>query len=369
MENLKICIVSDSFKGGGVQRVAVNLANRYASQGYEIILVIMKGKQDNNEIAKNVKVISLNLSRIRLGIFKLASIFRSEKPNSILSVSPSTNVVVGLAHYFYSVPHLIFREPNLLDEIFAKGYWESLLYIKAMQLTYARASVIIANSKDTKQNLIKNKITNDEKIKVIPNPVVTVNLQSKKVNDCNHSWLINNNYKVVISVGRLTRQKNHSLLIKAFAKVKVEIKNAKLIILGNGDLKKYLLNLSKSFGLEEDIDFVKYQDNPYPFYKEADVFVLSSIYEGFGNVIVEALACGTPVISTNCPGGPKDILENGKYGKLVPVDDVDAMAEAIISTLTQVDEHDATSLRIQRSQDFSVEKIANDYLCYLTNSI
>jgi glycosyltransferase involved in cell wall biosynthesis len=159
-------------------------------------------------------------------------------------------------------------------------------------------------------------------------------------------------------VGSLKPAKDFALLLAAFAKLR-QHSNARLLILGEGPLRGELEALKCRLGLDGAVDMPGFVASPYPYLAKADVFVLSSAWEGFGNVIVEALACGTPVVSTDCPSGPGEILADGRYGMLVAPGDAAALAQAILASLAA--EHDRAAL-IRRSQDFSVAKAAEQYL-------
>jgi glycosyltransferase involved in cell wall biosynthesis len=155
----------------------------------------------------------------------------------------------------------------------------------------------------------------------------------------------------------LTKQKDFPILIEAF-KIVRENRPVKLIVLGEGAERIRLQELIKEYGFDEDVDLPGFVENPYSYMKCADLLVLSSRYEGFGNVIVEAMAAGTPVVSTNCPSGPAEILENGKFGYLVPVGNVTLLAEAIEKALDEPANSEALKTR---AMDFSIDKITEDY--------
>ena len=150
-------------------------------------------------------------------------------------------------------------------------------------------------------------------------------------------------------------------MIKAFAALPDDI-SAKLVILGEGPLRQELLALIEQLDLGERVLMPGFTTDPYPWFRSADLFVLSSRWEGFGNVIVEAMECGVPVISTNCPSGPAEIFEDGRYGTLVPVQDPVAMAAAMVNSLNATHEREAL---MRRAQDFSVRKISDQYLAYM----
>ena len=162
---------------------------------------------------------------------------------------------------------------------------------------------------------------------------------------------------MILGVGRLTQAKDFPTLIRAFALVRKK-RAARLMILGEGEERPKLEALVRELGLEREVTLPGFVDNPYKYMKRAAVFVLSSKWEGFGNVLVEAMALGTPVVSTDCPSGPAEILENGRWGRLVPVGDVYALAEAIIETLDEEHHPDVAN----RAKDFAVELAVEKYI-------
>nr|WP_241878977.1 glycosyltransferase [Psychrobacter sp. PraFG1]UNK05619.1 glycosyltransferase [Psychrobacter sp. PraFG1] len=164
---------------------------------------------------------------------------------------------------------------------------------------------------------------------------------------------------MVLAVGRLTHQKDFATLIHAFKKV-LKNKACNLIILGEGELRCELEKLIKDLNLQDNVQLPGFVNNPYAWMSKADLFVLSSIYEGFGNVLVEAMACGTPVVSTDCPSGPSEILENGRWGSLVPTNDPDSLAEAILKALNNT--KFKSELVKKRAEDFSVDNSLSGYI-------
>lgn len=362
----KICIVTPFNSVGGAEKIAVNLANYYSKNGVCVTLITFKGIGPYiNQVSENVKIIDLKVSRIRYVSIKLVKVIKEIQPDSILSVVRDANISLGLASALYKEKHqrIIFREANTMNEVLNMNLIKKIWYKALMRLSYSRADLVIANSKDTAHDLLRNNITTETKIIVIDNPVLPADFNKLASREIEHKWLNNDKYKTILTVGRLHHQKNQLLLINAFAQVRKVIPNAYLVIIGKGEEKEKLITKSKELGMIDFIDFIDFQQNPYPFYKNADVFVLSSLWEGFGNVIVEALSCGTKIISTDCPGGPRKILDNGRYGKLIPNHNSEAMAEAIIQALTEEDQE--KKLRIERAKEFSIERIASQYLYYL----
>jgi glycosyltransferase involved in cell wall biosynthesis len=173
-----------------------------------------------------------------------------------------------------------------------------------------------------------------------------------------HPWYSQGQPAIVLGVGRLVRQKNFMNLLDAFARVRTQ-RPARLIILGKGPLRTELLAHARNLGIAADVSLPGFIHHPYSYMRHANVFVLSSDWEGFGNVIVEAMANGCPVVSTDCPSGPNEILDGGRYGPLVPVNAPSALAEAILKVLAQPIEK---KLLQARASEFSIKSAANAYL-------
>jgi glycosyltransferase involved in cell wall biosynthesis len=166
---------------------------------------------------------------------------------------------------------------------------------------------------------------------------------------------------VILAVGRLTKAKDYPTLFRAFSLVR-QVRPAKLLVLGEGEERSNLERLAIELGIQNDVSMSGFVDNPFAFMAKASVFVLSSAWEGFGNVLVEALACGCPVVATDCPSGPREILDNGRYGRLVPVGDHEALAKAILETLDNPDFPADRQTRLQRAMEFSVDVAIDRYM-------
>jgi glycosyltransferase involved in cell wall biosynthesis len=227
-----------------------------------------------------------------------------------------------------------------------------------VKILYKRAKAVIVVSRKAANNLTRKIGVRKDSLHVIYNPIDIESISEKSKEEPQHDWLNNKKYPVILGAGRLTMPKDFSTLIKAFNCLRKK-RRAKLIILGEGGKRKELEKLIRELNLQSDVDMPGFVSNPYSYMSKSDVFVLSSKYEGFGNVLVEAMACGVSVVSTNCPGGPAEILENGKYGKLVSVGDVNALAMVILETLNNSTEKEVLK---ERARFFSLEKAVNKYL-------
>ena len=356
-----ICVVTPSFNGGGAERIAVNLANYYAEMGRDVsIIAFMATGAYANQVSDKVKVIDLN-SRARYVFFKLLGALKKQQSGLVLSVIRDSNIFVGLSSYFLK-SKTIFREANTMDAVMAMPLFKKNIYLFLMRQAYKRADKVIANSEDTKEDLLKNKVVCSDKIQVIGNPVLVSDFEKLVTKQLSHQWLGVPQYKTILNVGRLHRQKNQALLVNAFSLVYANFSNVRLVILGEGEEAESLIALIKQLGLDEVVTIIPFQQNPYPYYKAADVFILTSDWEGFGNVIVEAMASSTPIISTNCPGGPKMILNNGEFGSLIEPNNKEKLADAIIKELQNPSSPEAIKRSKQRAMEYSLQQIAEKYL-------
>jgi glycosyltransferase involved in cell wall biosynthesis len=207
------------------------------------------------------------------------------------------------------------------------------LWYLPIRLLYRQADEIVAVSEGVKKDLMRITGLPPERITVIANPAVSNRIYSLAAASTPHPWFNDTTIPVVLGAGRLTRQKDFPTLVRAFAKVKA-VRACRLIILGDGNDREKLLSLARELKIDRDIDLPGFISNPYAYLRRASLFVLSSIWEGSPNVLTEALALGTPAVATDCPSGPREILKDGAIGRLVPVGDPDALAAAMLSTLT-----------------------------------
>lgn len=353
-------IVTPSFNGGGAERIAVNLANFYASEGIRVVLVAFKAKGPNRaQVSNMVEIVDLD-SRARASLFKLVRVIKDKKPDVLLSAMRDSNILAGLASYFVAI-NAVYREASTMDAISLMPGLKSSIYKILMRVSYARAKYIIANSEDTSNDLVRFRVAQRRKCLVIGNPVLPNDIDFLASSSICDEWLLNSRFKVVLNVGRFHELKNQSLLLRAFAIVNTNFPDSRLILLGEGSEKDTLVHLCDHLGLSGVVKFVPFQQNPFPFFKRASVFVLTSKWEGFGNVIVEAMACETPVISTNCPGGPKSILNHGEFGVLVGLDNVSELASKIISELRVPSSPEFLANSKQRAMRYTVESVACEY--------
>jgi glycosyltransferase involved in cell wall biosynthesis len=236
--------------------------------------------------------------------------------------------------------------------------------IPLLRRCYARADTVIAASRGVAEDATAFLGLDPRRVHVVYNPVHVTGLSGVMEEPLSHPWFAPGAAPVLLGIGRLVDQKNFPLLVETFAKVRRRVE-ARLVIIGGDESssdqmahRQRLQVLAVDLGVGDDVDLAGYQPNPYPYLKAAGVFVLSSDYEGFGNVLIEALLAGCPVVSTDCPSGPSEILHDGHYGTLVPVGDSDSLADAIVEALAAEPQRD--KLR-QRGGEFSLERAVEGY--------
>ena len=369
-QNRKITVVFflPSLEPGGTERNVVNLANNIDKSKYNVSLVLgIKEGDFLKEVNSDIPIINLNTYRSIASFFKLITYFRIHQPDVFVSAFPRVNVICIVAKIFSKAKtKIIITEHSVFSmlPVIAKSFWRRLFARFFMptigSLIYPKADSIICVSNGIAVDLLKI-VGCKEKIKVIYNPVIDGKIYDLAEKPVSHIWFSDPKIPIIIAVGRLVECKNYPDLFKSFNLV-IKSHPAYLVILGAGPEIKKLTALVQKMNLSQHITFLGFQENPFKYMKKASVFVLSSLQEGFGNVIIEAMACGTPVVSVNCPTGPGEIIENMKNGILVPVNDEKNMASAILRILN--DKNLAKNFSIEgqkRAEFFSVKRSVQEY--------
>lgn len=344
---------------GGAERILLTILRSLTEKGITVDCVLHKiGGPLMSEIPPNVRIIELKTPRLFFGLLKLANYLRQESPQCLLSAMHLMNEVAIVAKYLAGrKTKVIVCEHNTLSVHSASQKslerWSPL----SVKLLYPWADEVIAVSHGVATDLHQVTGFPLDKIKVIYNPVITPKQLEMSLEPLEHPWFAQGQPPVILGVGRLNQQKDFPTLIKAFAQV-LKAKPARLMILGDGKEKNQLQQLIKDLKLENEVCLLGLVNNPYNYMKRATVFVLSSLWEGLPTVLIEAMAMGTPVVSTNCPSGPAEVLDNGKYGDLVPLGDSQAIADSILQILAgkikKVDSH--------WLEQFSLDSAVDQYL-------
>lgn len=362
MNKYKIFLIIPTLKGGGAERVVLNIAKNLNQNKFNIYLIICcPGNDFKDEIPEYINVKELNYKHVYQSIPKLALLITKEKPDLIFSALSHMNLATIISNIISPVKtKVIISEHNTYSfnsGMKNKNKLKNFLMAKFINYLYNHSKRIIFVSYGSLNDFktIFKKIDYNKAI-VIYNPIVYDNINILKQED------VGIKEKYILSVGRLTKQKGYEYLLKAFKLVYEQNENIRLIILGQGEDKEKLIEYCKELNIHDVVYFLGFQENPYKYMANSEVFVLSSLWEGFGNVLVEAMACGVPVISTNCPSGPSEIIFDKINGILVPPKNPIALADAIINILNNKEY--ATSLAkkgLERAQDFHVKKIIKEY--------
>jgi glycosyltransferase involved in cell wall biosynthesis len=345
--------------GGGAERVVLNLVKGIASRGYPLDMVLARAEGPFlNEVPNSVRLIDLKASRVLSSTPGLARYLRQERPAALSSILYANLVAVWAKRMTGMSQRVILAEHNTLSSV-VEGVVDPRwgIYPRLARWFYPWADGIIAVSTGVADDLAQMIKIPRESIQVVHNPIVTPDLFEKSRAIPDYPWFRNGQPPVVLAVGRLTKQKAFDVLIRAFFEVKKNHR-VRLMILGEGEERPALEGLIKEYGLEQDIILPGFVQNPYPYMTHAAVFVLSSRWEGLPTVLVEAMALGTPVISTDCPSGPREILLDGKYGQLVPVEEPFALASAIASSLST----DVIHPPRESWRSFELESVVDQYI-------
>jgi glycosyltransferase involved in cell wall biosynthesis len=356
----RIAVFLPSLDGGGVERVFAELCGEFAALGYAVDLVLASARGPYlSEVSARVRIVDLDAGGVLSSLPKLIRYLRSARPCVMLSGLDHANVIGIVACAvaggrtrcvvsMRSVPTAVWQENRSV-----RGW----IILQLVKILYRFADRIVGNSSAVAHDLARFQRIPARKIAVIYNPldINRIVLASRAAVD--HPWLVEGAPPIVLGVGSLAVLKDFPTLIRAFALVRSRC-NCRLVILGEGPDRAALEELMRELGLGGDVLLPGFVANPFAWMKRARVFVSSSLTEGCPNALMQALACGTPVVSTACPGGSAEILEDGKWGHLVAVRNPSAMADAIIATIAATNRLNVQ----QRAADFALATIAREYL-------
>jgi len=398
----RIAFLLDNLNGGGAERVVLGMASGFASIGYEVDLLVceLQGELcDSVPPGVNLLVMepvgkltglcsalgrggwqglrgilfwvisARKIPRCFRYIRDITAYLQNTSPTVISSAlgKSSTSVVLaasapGVTTQVYVGVHIALSVRSALSRMSGKGQAYSM--VPLFRYCFPRAHGVIAASHGVAEDAIRFLGLDRERVNVVYNPVFTAPPADDAHSTPSHPWFRAGAPPVILGMGRLVEQKNFPLLIRAFSAVRQQCE-VRLVILG-GDKssieqmahRQELQDLAQELGVADDVALLGYQSDPHAFLRAARVFVLSSSFEGFGNVVVEALLAGCPVVSTDCPSGPAEILDNGQYGTLVPVNDPESLAAGILAALAS--EPQSEKLR-QRGREFSLERAVDGY--------
>lgn len=359
-EKQLIAILLPNLRFGGTERVAVNLANGFFDRGYKVEIVLMSATGEFlSDLKPGIRVVDLQVKRMRWVLPSLLFYLRHSRPTALLASMWPLTVVSVIARFLAKVPMriVVVEHTTWSRDKIASGSWGRFKVSTTMHFVLPCSDNIVTVSNGAADDLARFANIDRKKITVIYNPVVGCTLPLTCAPLVASGWLAGSGFKV-LAVGTLSPIKGYANLLSAFSILRQSF-DAQLLILGEGECRSLLEEQSKQLGIQTSVFMPGFVKDLMPYYQKADVFVLSSNAEGFGNVIVEALMAGTPVVSTDCPSGPSEILCDGKFGRLVPVGDVVALAAALGNALSE--QHDHSALK-ERAQYFSIDLSVEKYL-------
>lgn len=351
MGTSRLTIFLPALHDGGAERVMVTLANAFAARGPHLA-----------DVSPAVRVVDLKAGRVLMAILPLARHLRRERPQALLAAMTHANVAALLARRLSRAPvRVVVSERSTIgqDHRRARGLAARINYALVPR-TYPWADGVCTVSRAASADLERFSRLSPGQVQTIYNPFELARIERLAAEAAGHSWLDAGQPPVVLAIGRLTEQKDFFTLVRAFATLR-QGRRARLAILGEGEDRAALERLVAELGLaQDDVQLPGYVRNPFAWLARCALFVLSSRWEGLPGVLIEALACGVPVVSTDCPSGPDEILEGGRWGRLVPVGDAPALAQAMADTL-DTPRHRLPDGRL-RAQDFEPERAVDAYL-------
>jgi glycosyltransferase involved in cell wall biosynthesis len=353
-----IGIYIPNFSGGGAEAVSVRLANQLAASGRRVDIIVNQAVGVfRDQVSSEVRIVDLGAGRTIGALLPLVRYLRTNNPSSLIAGLLYNNLLAILARLFSRwrgrlvvCQHNTFSleaRQNSKDRLF------SAIFARAMR----SADAIVAVSAGVAQDLAQSAGVERDRIEVIYNPIITEDFEQRAAIDPAHPWLATASDPVFVAVGRLTPQKDYPTLLSALSIARRTVP-IRIIILGEGTLLDDLRRQAERLGVHDAVDFVGFKSNPLPYMRRSKGLVLTSTFEGFGNVLAEALACGTPVISTAC-NGPVEVLDHGRHGKLVPIGDASAIADAMLDLLKHPPERAGLVAAADR---FRSDLIARQYL-------
>ncbi|MCC5859281.1 MAG: glycosyltransferase [Ectothiorhodospiraceae bacterium] len=341
---------------GGIERKILILCREFLAQGVRPRLILTRGGVTPypEELPPDVDVVDLSSGGKADSMIKLIRFLKADPPTALLTAKDHAVKVAVLSRALGRLQVPVYAKvTNTLSYTLRRR-----LKRGTAKLLYPCADRLIAVSEGVRDDLVRNFGIAPDRVQVIYNPTVTPCIPERAARGVDHPWLQGDGPPVIMGAGRLTAQKDFSTLIAAFARLRARFP-ARLIILGDGPLREPLQREAEQAGVGEDVSFPGYVADPMPYLARAALFALSSRYEGLANVVIEALAVGTPVVSTNCPSGPEEILMRGELGPLVPVGDEEALADAMLSTLQRPPAPELLRKGLDR---FQSGKVATQYL-------
>lgn len=357
-----IALYLPSLSAGGAERVMVMLANGLAARGHRVDLVLARAEGPYlGEVAPAVRIVDLDRGRVLASLLPLVRWLRRERPDAMLSALNHTNIIAILARKLARIPlRLVVSEHSTPSRALPGGGIRRVMRGLIPRI-YPAAEAIVCVSYGVRDDMLQMFALPPDRVHAIYNPVDLDRIHRMMRAPVAHPWLEGTDRPpVILAAGRLTAAKDYPTLLRAMALLRQTLP-ARLLILGTGEEEAELKRLLSELDLAEHVELAGFQANPYAFMHRCDLYVMSSAWEGLPGALLEALACGCKIVSTDCRSGPAEILEDGKWGRLVPVGDAEALAAAMAAAL----QDPAPPEHHKRLDAFSLEAALNGYLTLL----
>lgn len=357
-----IAIILPDLRFGGAEKVYLNLSNSWSNHNIDVTFILLNSKGEfKQKLHKSIKIIDLKVTKLRKVIIPLYKIIKQNNFSIILtamwpltSLSIISWLLAGKKNKLFVSDHV-----NLPMSCKYEIKFPVLIFKVIINFTYVFASGIISVSEGIKKDLLSHFFFKKPKIKTIYNPIYDSKYKYTSGNYLD--WKNDYDYKI-LNIANLKIQKDHKTLIEAFYLLQKDI-SCELVIIGEGLLKKQINEIINKYSLNNKIKIIDNQLDINAWYESADLFILSSRWEGLGNVLIEALQFGLKIVSTDCKYGPSEILNKGEFGLLTKVGDSKELYQSMKKIL--LDDNFDKQKRINRAKKFEITKIANEYLNYL----
>lgn len=361
---MKVAVVSPMKSYGGIERTFVSLANEFSRRGISTTFAMLRDSETPypEELGPGTTVRNLGTRSKRDGISKIAEFVRVESPDAIVTAKDHGAQVALLSRLLYrwDAP-IVVTVTNMWSHVIRRPVQR--LFVRWL---YPKADGIITVSSGVKADLCETFGLPPSRVRVIFNPVMVEHQGGANAESSLHPWLDETRrVPLILAIGRLEPQKDFTTLVRAFSRLRGD-RPCRLMILGEGSRRTELESLARELEVADDVALTGQVNSALPYLRSASLFVLSSQWEGFGIVLAEALAMGVPVVATDCPSGPAEILENGRYGLLVPVGDADALAAAMRRTLDAPPDREDL---IRAAERFAPSGVADAYVDCMQRAI
>jgi len=336
VDRRRIAIFMSTSGHSGVDRAMKHLIPALARRGYAVDLLKVRGHGPSlDEVPAGVRVIDTGASTTYLALFALVRYLRRERPAVLLADKDKVNRTALLARWLARArdTRLVLSSGTTISiDLQHRGAFERWLQRTSMGRLYRHADQVIVTCADVADDMAAYTGLARAHIRPVESPVVPASLFEARPPPPDHPWFAPGEPPVIVGVGELSPRKDFETLIRAFARLRAG-RNCRLVIVGKGRQLDALRALASTLGVAADVDFPGFRSDVYAFVAHAAAFAMTSRWEGLGFVLIEALACGTPCAATRCPSGPREILQDGRYGPLVPIGDDAALAAALAQLL------------------------------------